>query len=450
MAVVAETEQLEVWLDCELAPLRKVGSLAHSRGQVRFQYDQDWVSAPSAFAIDPGLALDAGAFFPDPEAGNFGIFLDSSPDRWGQTLMRRREALQAKDENRAPRTLYAWDFLIGVQDITRQGAIRFKLPDTDEFHGSEKYAAPPVSTLRELESAAWALSNKKIEDLTALRRSLAVLMAPGASLGGARPKANFTDADGSLWIGKFPADGDDRDVGAWEYVTHQLAKQAGVDVPEAKAVRLNNEFHTFCVKRFDRVHGERRFYASAMTLLDKRESEGSSYLEIAQFLCGQGDSTHVASDLEQLFRRVVFNVAVGNRDDHLRNHGFLLGKDGWRLAPAFDVNPNIHKAEHVLNIDDADSRPSLELVARTADFYGLDDVRASEIIEEVSTAIDGWRDEARRARISRADIEIMAGALSAHTEYRTQVQIVSAGVEAECAEVELTDELGSSRSSTER
>lgn len=431
MATRNNTAALEVWVDCDLIPLRKVGTLFHNRGQVRFHYEKSWVSAPSAFALDPGLTLDASPFFPDPEIGNFGIFLDSSPDRWGQTLMRRREALQAKDENRSPRTLYAWDFLIGVQDITRQGAIRFKLPDTDVFLGAEKYAAPPVTTLSELGSVAWELSNQKIEDLAALRKWLAVLVAPGASLGGARPKANFTETDGSLWIGKFPARGDDRDIGAWEYVTHQLAIRAGVDVPEAKVEKFDNEFHTFCVKRFDRARGERRFYASAMTLLNKKESEGSSYLELAQFLRGQGDSTRVAADLEQLFRRVAFNVAVGNRDDHLRNHGFLLGKHGWQLASAFDVNPNIHKAEHVLNIDDSDNRPSLSLVADTADFYGLDDVRAREIIEEVTTALDGWRDEARRAGISRADIEIMAGAFAAHAEHRSQVQVLSAGGEGE-------------------
>jgi serine/threonine-protein kinase HipA len=409
---------LEVWIDCDLVPLSRVGTLAHDRGQVRFHYDQEWLKNPRAFALDPDLSLGDSAFFPQPEMGNFGIFLDSSPDRWGQTLMKRREALQAKDEGRTLRTLYAWDFLIGVQDATRQGAMRFKLPDTEEFLGAEKFSAPPVTTLRELESVAWELSNRRIDDLGALRKWLAVLVAPGASLGGARPKANFTESDGSMWIGKFPARDDDRDIGAWEYVTHQLAKQAGVDVPDAKAVKLNNEFHTFCIKRFDRETGVRRFYASAMTLLNKKESEGSSYLEIAQFLRAQGDAAHATSDLEQLFRRVAFNVAVGNRDDHLRNHGFILGQDGWRLAPAFDVNPSINKAEHVLNIDDSDNRPSLKLVHYTAIFYGLDEPRAAEIIEEVCVAVDGWRDAATKAKLARADIELTEGAFSAHAAHR--------------------------------
>ncbi|MFJ1301686.1 type II toxin-antitoxin system HipA family toxin [Pseudomonadota bacterium AL_CKDN230030165-1A_HGKHYDSX7] len=411
---------LEVWLDDSQGPARQVGTLAHDRGQIRFHYERGWLRDPRAFALDPDLSLDEHPFFPKPELGNFGIFLDSSPDRWGQTLMKRREALQAKDAQRAPRTLYAWDFLIGVQDLTRQGALRFRRPGTEAFLGDEKMAAPPVTTLRELEAVAYQLSNRRIDDLDALRKWLAVLVAPGASLGGARPKANFTNTDGSLWIGKFPARDDDRDVGAWEYVVHQLAQKAGIDVPPAKLIKLNNDFHTFCVQRFDRTHGSRHFYASAMTLLRKTQSEGTSYLELAQFIRAQGDAEHADADLEQLFRRVAFNVAVGNRDDHLRNHGFVLGKTGWRLAPAFDVNPNIDKAEHVLNIDDVDHRPSLDTVFGTAAFYGLGDGPARQVIEEVAAAVDGWQSTARRAGISTADIDLTAGAFSAHAEFRAQ------------------------------
>ncbi|OZI37183.1 HipA domain protein [Bordetella genomosp. 10] len=405
---------LEVWLDDDQGPAHKVGTLAHDRGQIRFHYERDWLRDPRAFALDPDLSLDEHPFFPKPELGNFGIFLDSSPDRWGQTLMKRREALLAKDEQRPPRTLYAWDFLIGVQDLTRQGALRFRRPGTEEFLGDEKMAAPPVTTLRELEAVAYQLSNRRIDDLDALRKWLAVLVAPGASLGGARPKANFTETDGSLWIGKFPARDDDRDVGAWEYVVHQLAQEVGIDVPPAKLIKLNNDFHTFCVQRFDRANSSRRFYASAMTLLRKTQSEGTSYLELAQFIRAQGDAEHADADLEQLFRRVAFNVAVGNRDDHLRNHGFVLGKTGWRLAPAFDVNPNIDKAEHVLNIDDVDNRPSLETVLSTAAFYGLGDVQARRIMNEVVMVVDHWQDAARRMRISGADIDLTAGAFLAN------------------------------------
>ena len=410
---------LEVWLDCDLAPACQVGTLAHDRGQIRFRYDRAWLAQPQAFALDPNLSLDDAPFFPKPELGNFGVFLDSAPDRWGQTLMKRREALQAKDEQRPARNLYAWDYLIGVQDLTRQGALRFRLAGTQAFLGDEAMAAPPITTLRELEAVAYQLSSRRIDDLGALRKWLAVLVAPGASLGGARPKANFTEADSSLWIGKFPARDDDRDVGAWESVVHSLAAQAGITVPAAKLVRLNNDFHTFCVQRFDRAQGTRRFYASAMTLLRKEHSEGTSYLELAQFLRANGDGAHVAADLEQLFRRVAFNVAVGNRDDHLRNHGFVLGADGWRLAPAFDVNPNTDKAEHVLNIDDTDNRPSLHTVLATAAFYGLSANRADQIVREVAHAVDVWQDTARRAAISGADIELTAIAFAAHTAYRS-------------------------------
>ena len=414
----SQDRALEVWLDCDLGPTCLVGTLAHDRGQVRFQYDRHWLGQAHAFALDPDLSLDEQPFFPKPELGSFGVFLDSSPDRWGQTLMKRREALLAKDEKRAPRTLYAWDFLIGVQDFTRQGALRFRLAGTEAFLGNDKMAAPPVTTLRELEAVAYQLSNRRIDDLDALRKWLAVLVAPGASLGGARPKANFSEADGSLWIGKFPARDDDRDVGAWEHMVHGLAKKAGIDVPGAKLVRLSNDFHTFCVQRFDRVNGARRFYASAMTLLRKEHSEGTSYLELAQFLRSKGDGARTAADLAQLFRRVAFNVAVGNRDDHLRNHGFVLSANGWQLAPAFDVNPNIDKAEHVLNIDDADNRPSLQTVLTTAPFYGLSAVRARQIVDEVATAVDGWREAARKAGIAAADVELTAGAFSAHSVYR--------------------------------
>jgi serine/threonine-protein kinase HipA len=413
-------QSLEVWLDCDLCPKQRLGTLAHDRGQVRFQYDNSWLTQRhNVFAIDPQLTLDSGVFFPNPEIGNFGIFLDSSPDRWGQTLMRRRESLQAKDEKRVSRTLYSWDFLLGVQDFTRQGAMRFRHSEADSFLANEVLAAPPVTSLAELAAIAKQLTRKNIDDLDQLRRWLAVLVAPGASLGGARPKANFCDKYGSLWIAKFPAADDDRDIGAWEAVTWWMARKAGIDMSLAKAERLSQGgHHTFCVQRFDRssvaVDGpkKRRFYASAMTLLSKDTSEGTSYLEMAEFIARRGDPNHIEEDLDQLFRRVVFNVVVGNRDDHLRNHGFILSKRGWRISPAFDVNPSIDKATHVLNIDDVDNRPSLETALATAAFYRLTPKRASNIVDEVLSVVSEWRSVARRAKIAAADIELSASAFT--------------------------------------
>ena len=405
---------LEVWVDADfMGEQLRVGTLVHDRGAVRFSYDPSWLQHPSSFALDPDLSLGEEAFHPTPELGNFRVFDDSAPDRWGQMLMKRREGLAAKDEGRIPRTLYAWDYLLGVQDLTRQGALRFRRPDEEEFLAHEALSAPPVASLRELQSVARQITAKRIDDLDALRRWLAALVAPGASLGGARPKANFTEADGSLWIAKFPARDDERDVGAWESLTHGLAQRCGIDVPIARTRRFGRDFHTFCVQRFDRAGVRRRFYASAMAMLRKDRSEGTSYLEIAEFLHHRGAKDYVAADLEQLFRRVAFNVAAGNRDDHLRNHGFLLTPTGWRLAPAFDVNPNVDKAEHVLNLDETDNRPSLATVITTAEWYLLAKDRGAAVVADVVSEVRHWREAAVRLNISRADIELTASAFAA-------------------------------------
>lgn len=339
--------------------------------------------------------------------GNFGIFLDSSPDRWGQMLMKRRELLEAKDARRPPGNLYAWDYLIRVQDETRQGALRFRREGEDTYLALDPLPAPPITSLRELQAVALEVSNKRIDDLSALRKWLAVLVSPGSSLGGARPKANFRDVDGSLWIAKFPARDDMLDVGAWESVAHSLSRAVGIEVPEAKLLRFGNDYHTFCVKRFDRNGKRRVFYSSAMTLLKKEQSEGASYLDIAQFLHTQGAEGTVKQGLEQLFRRVAFNVVIGNRDDHLRNHGFLLCPDGWKLAPAFDVNPNPDKREHVLNIDESDNRPDLDLVLQTAEWYELPSSNAARIVGEVVQVAQKWQEVAGKTGISGAEIELM-------------------------------------------
>ena len=407
------SESLEVWLDADLVAERlRVGTLAHDRGTVRFTYDPGWLHHPLSFALDPDLALGEGVYYPNAEQGNFRVFDDSAPDRWGQMLMKRREALTAKDEGRAPRTLYAWDFLVGLQDFTRQGALRFRRRSGSAFLADQALSAPPVVGLRELETVAREITAKRLDDFDALRRWLAVLVAPGASLGGARPKANFTETDETLWIAKFPAQDDERDIGAWEALTHGLAKRAGIEVPPAKLRSFSGNFHTFCVQRFDRASGRRRFYASAMALLRKDDSEGTSYLELAEFLHHRGAKDHVASDLEQLFRRVAFNVAVGNRDDHLRNHGFLLTPTGWRLAPAFDVNPTADKAEHALNLDETDNRPSLATVIETSEWYVPSKDRGAAIVAEIVNETRHWREAAARLAIARGEVELTAAAFA--------------------------------------
>jgi serine/threonine-protein kinase HipA len=299
-----------------------------------------------------------------------------------------------------------------VQDETRQGALRFRREGEVEFLADDKLSAPPITSLGELEFIAHELTNKRIDDLNALRKWISVLVAPGASLGGARPKANFVDNDGSLWIAKFPSRYDEINVAAWEMVTHTLAKDAGINVPSAKIMRFNSDHHTFCIKRFDRTESKRVFYASAMTILKKIDSENSSYLDIAQSIQTHCAGSNIASDLAQLFRRVAFNVAVSNRDDHLRNHGFILNQNGWSLAPAFDMNPNIDKAEHVLNIDDSDNRPDMNTVLSTSDFYGLKPERAEQIVDEVLKAVGMWHHVAQRVGLRKGEIELMETAFN--------------------------------------
>ena len=401
-------EQLEVWLDAQFCtePML-VGFISNDHGQLRFEYSKDWLTYSGRFAIDPDLPLSPGVYFPNKDAGNFGCFLDGSPDRWGQTLMKRREMLEAQDEKRKPRNLYEWDFMAGVQDLTRQGALRLRSTSQEQFVSQHRLSAPPLAQLAELELVAKELSHKRIDNLSALRRWLSVLVAPGASLGGARPKANFTQTDGSLWIAKFPSREDDMDIGGWEGVVHALALQARLDVPDAKVFKFGKYFHTFCVKRFDRLQGRRVFYASAMTLLGRQDSEGSSYVDLARLLLTLGNPATLKHDLEQMFRRVVFNVCVSNRDDHLRNHGFLFDGKNWRLSPAFDVNPNLAKAEHVLNLDAVTNRPDLELAASTASYYDLNASQAQRIILEVRSVVQTWKAQARSLKLSSAEIALM-------------------------------------------
>lgn len=414
----AAAAELEVYLDCELTQgPTLIGRLFSQQLHVWFRYDREWVRQKTAFALDPDLALGDGDFHPDPAQSNFGVFLDSSPDRWGQTLMDRREQIAAKQGKRRPRALNAWDYLIGVQDLTRMGALRFRLPGDERFLDDHPLPAPPVTELRTLEGIASNVASRQaLKDLDQLGRWLAVLVAPGASLGGARPKANFRDADGSLWIAKFPSRDDQRDYGAWEKLLHELARQAGLDVPESRMQRFASPYHTFCVKRFDRTGEQRHFMMSAMTALRKSDGSDGSYTELLEFIQEQGAPDTIAANCEQLFRRVVFNVLVGNRDDHLRNHAFLLGANGWRLAPAYDVTACFDKEHHVLKLDGETTIPSVDAVLATAELYDLTPQRAGAIVDEVVGVVRHWRKRAQALRIARGDIELTSSAFTALEE----------------------------------
>lgn len=395
--VKAKGDQIWVWLDDpSFGPLQRIGTLSRGeRGSIRFAYESDWLKYAHAFPLDPELDLTAGEFFPGDS--NFGVFMDSCPDRWGQVLMKRREAVEAREEGRTPKTLGPWDFLLGVQDCTRMGALRFTRPDDEQvFLANEALSAPPVTRIAELQAVAFELSKKKQDDLGKIKEWLKVLVAPGSSLGGARPKANLLDEDGSLWIAKFPSADDDYDVALWEKLLHDLASSCGISVSESRIMQIGTGYHTFLVKRFDRRGTQRRFFTSAMTMLGHSDSEDASYLELAEFIATSGEAEHITRDLEELFTRVVFNVATANRDDHLRNHGFIRSPAGWRLAPAFDMNPSFRKDEHVLAIDLYNRLPDLEVVLSTAEYYRLNSARAQEIITEVCAVVEGWSARARK------------------------------------------------------
>ena len=411
-------DEVDVHLEAaELGPPRRVGRLARRRARghaaISFAYDRDWLNAGGAFALDPSLELYAGEQYAAQDAPQFGIFLDSAPDRWGRLLMERREAHAARRERRQARALDDWDFLLGVHDHARSGALRFRAGPGGPFLDDNALAAPPLARLRELEQAARALEAPGAEQRGNYEKWLALLLAPGSSLGGARPKASFTAADGSLWLAKFPAREDRRDMGAWEYLLHGLARKAGIEVPESRLLGLSGGQRTFCARRFDRAAASRRMLASAMTLLGRRDGEaGASYLDLAQLLQDRGAPGAIDQDLEQLFRRVAFNVMAGNRDDHLRNHAFLRARGGWRLAPAFDMNPEPGKETHALALDERQTEPALATLEATAPYYRLQARRAHRIVEELREALSGWRRRARALEIPAPEIALVAPAFA--------------------------------------
>lgn len=375
-----------------------------------FEYDNEWLSQMKGIsAFDPDLQFFKGRQYAPADKVNFGLFSDSCPDRFGRKLMNRREAIVAKKEGRKPRSLTESDYLLGVYDNARMGALRFSLEENGPFLANEKeLATPPWTTLRTLENASIALEDDKNEE-----KWLEILLAPGSSLGGARPKASVMAPDGSLWIAKFPSKNDEWDNGAWEMVVHDLALMCGLNVPDAKLERFSDNGSTFLVKRFDRNGKQRIHFSSAMTLLGKTDGDDTAgYLDLVSFIKANGCTPK--KDLVELFARVVFSIAVSNTDDHLRNHGFLLSNDGWRLSPMFDVNPNIYGNTMALNINGYDNTMDFELVKDTAQYYGISSVEAADIILSTKkTVADNWRKQAEGYRLSRSAIRDMEPAFSA-------------------------------------
>ena len=375
-----------------------------------FEYDKNWIKSGQKFLLDPDIQLYGGPQYPNQKE-NFGIFLDSMPDTWGRTLMKRREAQLARENNEKPKTLYDIDFLLGVYDESRMGALRFKIDSNGEFLDNNKTAStPPWSSIRELQNAAANFEND--DDNDAVRKWLSVLMAPGSSLGGARPKANILDNDKSLWIAKFPSKTDTMDKAAWEFLAYQLAINAGIEMAPCRIEKIMGHYHTFFTKRFDRENGERIHFASAMTMTANNEDtirdNPASYLDIAEFISNHG--ANIEANLHQLWRRLIFNLAISNTDDHLRNHGFILTADGWILSPAYDLNPSIEKDGLALNIDTDNNALDFELAKNVGEYFRLNEKQMETIIKEVLAVTSNWVTIAKEIGISRSEQELMSKA----------------------------------------
>jgi len=377
-----------------------------------FSYAEDWLKSSFSQILDPELLFYSGSQYAGDEKSNFGVFLDSSPDRWGRILMKRQEAATARSEGRTERTLRESDYLLGVFDGHRMGALRFKKdPDGPFLNNNETLAFPPWTSIRELEQISLRLEDEDITDEPEYLKWLTLLVNPGSSLGGARPKASVLDDKKNLWIAKFPSKTDIKDIGGWEMVANELARNAGLNVAISQIQKFSSRFYTFLTKRFDRTDtGERIHYASAMTMLGYKDgdsfNEGVSYLEIVDFLTNNG--ANIDSDLKELWSRIVFNIFISNTDDHLRNHGFILTDKGWTLSPAYDINPNEDGMGLSLNIDLYDNSLSLDLPIKVVEYFRLDKDVGLIIIDRIRKAVSDWRRIANKYQLPKSEQEIMA------------------------------------------
>lgn len=379
-----------------------------------FEYDRNWLKTTGlSLSLDPELMPYAGRQYPS-DKNIFGLFADASPDRWGRVLMNKRERILADKEGRKPNKLYDSDYLLGVYDETRMGGIRFKLDPNGPFlSDDQETAAPPWATLRTLEEASRHFES---DESGLAEKWLNQLIKPGSSLGGARPKATVIDTKDQLWIAKFPSKNDENDVGAWEMVAHDLAALCGLNVPEAKLEKFSSLGSTFLVKRFDRIRDRRIHFASAMTLLGKTDgisaADGISYLDIAGIIRSCG--AQPKKDLLELWKRIVFNMAVTNTDDHLRNHAFILESGGWVLSPLYDVNPVPYGDELSLNVDEEDNSININLAVQTAARFGISETQAQHYASEILEIVrDNWSKIAANYGLTRRQIEEMRPAFRA-------------------------------------
>jgi serine/threonine-protein kinase HipA len=388
-----------------------IGILSAHQGKGRrsysFEYDERWLKRKDLLLLDPDIGLFSGTQFPGQNE-NFGIFLDSMPDTWGRTLMARRASQVARLEGRIAPVLHDLDYLLGVADKCRMGALRFKIDPKGPFLDDDSQTpVPPRTSAGELQYIAGLVESDK--NPKELNKWLIMLMAPGSSLGGSRPKANIIDKKDQLWIAKFPSKNDTIDKAKWEFLAYKLALAAGIRMSESRIEKIAGNYYTFFTKRFDRLNGERVHFASAMTMTGNDEKtlhdKRASYLDLSMFIQDHGGN--INGDLEELWRRIVFNIAISNTDDHLRNHGFVIENGAWHLCPAYDVNPSVDKDELALNIDEYSGALDLELAISVAEYFRLTVKKAQSIQSQVLRTVSQWEKIAKRIGISTSEIEFM-------------------------------------------
>ena len=412
-------KKLYVFADFDwLKEPRLVGELSYEslRGSdsYGFCYSNEWLKDYGSLFLGDDLNNYPGQQYPAPDKDIFGCFSDALPDRWGRTLINRREQILAKDEKRPVRRLSSFDYLIGIEDFSRMGGFRFKESmDGDYINASETLRIPPLTDIRELIAASSEIEKSEEEDQLPEMRWIAQLVQPGSSLGGARPKASVLDENKNLCIAKFPSRKDDYDAGLWEHFSHLLAKKAGINAAETRVISTNDKYHTLLSRRFDRREdGKRIHFASAMTLLGLNDganaNTGNGYLDIVDFIIQ--NCTNVEDNLKELYRRVAFNICIGNTDDHFRNHGFLLTVKGWSLSPAYDMNPTVNEYQSLLISTDS-NKADLSILLDGCEDYMLNRKTAENIVLEVVEAVKKWRELVARLDISEREMDMFAGVL---------------------------------------
>lgn len=407
-------KKLLVYADFDwLKEIELIGELSYEslRGSdsYAFQFNDEWLKRYGNLFISADLNNYKGLQYTQLEKDIFGCFSDALPDRWGRTLLNRREQILATEEKRPVRRLSSFDYLLGIDDSSRMGGFRFKkTPNGDFINSSNTLRIPPLTSIRELIHASREIEKSEEGNKLPDKKWLTQLVQPGSSLGGARPKASVVDTDKVLYVAKFPSRKDDYNAGLWEHFCHLLAKKAGINAASTQVISTSDKYHTLLSRRFDRTDDGRRIhFASAMTLLGLSDgtnaSTGNGYLDIVDFILQ--NCTEVNKNLQELYRRVAFNICIGNSDDHFRNHGFLLTAKGWTLSPAYDMNPTLNEYQSLL-ISNSSSKADLAILSDACEDYMLPQDVATKIISEVVAAVKGWKALATKLGIANSEMDL--------------------------------------------